>query len=131
MADYHTLDSVQIPRGMLWVDEFKWSSVERVSERSITGALIIDASVKTLGRSITLEGTDSSGWMTRGVLKQLSTMSDSAETEYVLALADGRVFDVRFAPDGDPIEAEPIAGARPELPTDSFPYRVKLRLVTV
>ena len=58
MPTYHTLTlgatTVQIPRGLVWSDEFDWTPVDSVSERGITGALIVDAASKTAGRPITL-----------------------------------------------------------------------------
>jgi len=54
-AKYHTLGAIQIPRGMVWVDEFDWNPVEKSIEYSITGALLIDSGVRLAGRTITLQ----------------------------------------------------------------------------
>ena len=52
---HHTLATIQIPRGLVWVDEHDWTPVESATEYSITGALLVDAGTRLAGRPITLE----------------------------------------------------------------------------
>lgn len=134
MAAYHTLGAVQIPRGLIWVDEFDWSELETAAERGITGANIIDVAENIAGRPITLQGAENSGWLTRADVLSLQAMAaaldvDDEPVTYTLTLADGRVFSVIFAPGVKPIEAKPIG--RPELSTEPNPYVATVRLVTV
>ena len=124
----HLLAGVELPRGMLWVDEFAWSAVQKGVDRSITGVQIIDVSAKLEGRPITLQGTESQGWISRATLLAVQTLANNPEGEYDLVLADGRSFRVQFAPDA-PLEAQPIS--RPELPATTHPYVATLRLITV
>ncbi|WP_313603974.1 hypothetical protein [Comamonas jiangduensis] len=124
----HLLAGVELPRGMLWVDEFAWSAVQKGVDRSITGVQIIDVSAKLEGRPITLQGTESQGWISRATLLAVQTLANNPEGEYDLVLADGRSFRVQFAPD-TPLEAQPIS--RPELPATTHPYVATLRLITV
>lgn len=125
---HHLLDSLQLPRGLVWVDEFDWQPVESSAEYALNGDLVIDAAVRQAGRPITLLGEEGAGWMRRDVLQALQALAANPGAVYVLRLADGRSFDVVFAP-GAPIKARPIA--RPELPPDSHPYVVELSLITV
>lgn len=125
---YHTLGSIQLPRGMRWVDEFSWSAEQKSVERSITGALIVDAAIKIAGRPITLQAIDSQGWITRATLLALQAVADEPGAQLDLTLADGRTFTVQFAPD-TPLQATPIG--TPELPTERNPYVATLRLITV
>ena len=127
-STHHTLGLVQIPRGMVWADEFDWSEVERQAEYSITGALLLDAAVRQAGRPITLEGSDSAGWITRATLLQLQALAQDPDATHALTLADGRAFTVSFAP-GTPITATPVA--RPELPPSHHPYVATVRLIEV
>ena len=124
----HFLNGIELPRGMLWVDEFKWSSVEKSVERSITGAQVIDAVARVQGRPITLQAVQDQGWIRRATLLAVQALADVVNGEFPLRLADGREFTVQFAPD-DPIEADPIS--RPELPASTHPYVATLRLITV
>lgn len=129
MSTHHTLGSIQIPRGMVWVDEMNWSPVESSAEYGLTGARVVDVWVKTNGRPITLEGSETAGWITRQTLLSLRSAAAVPDASYLLTLADGRTFTVRFAPDVAPIEARPIA--RPELPPTDFPYVATVRLESV
>lgn len=123
----HTLGALDIPRSLIWMDEFNWSAVVRAHETSITGALIVDQAVLQAGRPITLQGEDDHGWVARGALAALWSVASTTTDPLALTLADGRMFTVRFAPDA-PIEATPVA--RAELPGADLPYVVTLRLVT-
>lgn len=124
----HFLNGIELPRGMLWVDEFNWSAVEKTIERSITGAQVIDAAARVAGRPITLEAVEDQGWIRRATLLAVRALADAPDGEYPLKLADGREFTVQFAAE-DPIEAQPVS--RPELPESTHPYVATLRLITV
>lgn len=130
----HFLGAVELPRGMVWEDEFAWQAVETSTDRGITGALIIDAFALTAGRPITLVGSDGAGWsgMTRAKVIALKAMADAMvdpALTYTLTHSDGRTFTVRFAAGANPIDARPLA--RPELPPETYPYVVTVRLITV
>lgn len=124
----HFLNGIELPRGMLWVDEFNWSAVEKTIERSITGAQVIDVAARVAGRPITLEAVEDQGWIRRATLLAVRALADAPDGEYPLKLADGREFTVQFAAE-DPIEAQPVS--RPELPESTHPYVATLRLITV
>ena len=114
---------------MVWSDEFGWSRIEKSLEYSVTGAALIDAGLRLAGRPITLQGEVEAGWIKRGALAALQALADADATGvHTLALADGRTFNVQFAP-GLPVEGKPIA--RPELPVEHYPYVATVRLITV
>lgn len=125
---YHLLDTVQLPRGLIWVDEFDWQPVEAAAEYSLTGALIYDSAVRQKGRPITLRADDDAGWMRRDVAQAVNALAAAPGAVYVLTLADGRWFNVSFAP-SQPFEARPVA--RPELPGPHHPYVATIRLLEV
>ena len=127
---HHTLAGIQIHDGCRWTDEFDWTPVESTREYSITGSQIIDVGIRQAGRTITLSASDQTGWkgMTRQKVQQLYALAASP-AERTLTLADGRSFDVVFAPGQEPISARPLAD-RESPPTD-WPYIITLRLITV
>lgn len=125
---HHMLDTVQLPRGLVWVDEFDWQPVEAAAEYSLTGALIYDSAVRKKGRPITLRADDDAGWMRRDIAQAVNALAAAPGAVYVLALADGRSFNVSFAP-SQPFEARPVA--RPELPGTNHPYVATIRLLEV
>lgn len=123
----HLLGALALPRGLVWADEFDWSPVESSFEYALNGALVLDAAQRQSGRPVTLLAEEDSGWMRRDVLLALQELASVPGAVYLLRLADGRTFDVVFAP-GQSIKAYPIG--RPELPLDSHPYVVELALLT-
>ncbi len=125
---HHTLGTTPIPRGMVWVDEFDWHAVEKSTQYSLTGALLVDVATRQAGRAITLQGVNDAGWIARSVLQQLYTLAADPGATYALQLADGRNFAVQFAP-GAPIDARPVG--RPELPRAAHPYAATVRLIEV
>lgn len=125
---YHLLATVQIPRGMLWTDEFSWVPVEKSAEYSTTGALLMDVGTKLAGRPITLQAVENQGWFRRGPLQELMALASDPEGVYPFTHADGRTFLVTFAPD-DPVSAVPIG--RPELPGLDNPYIATVRLIEI
>jgi hypothetical protein len=126
---FHSLAGLQVPRGMVWFDEFGWSRVEKSLEYSVTGAALIDAGVRLAGRPISLQGEVDAGWIKRGTLTALQALAETDPTaEHALVLADGRTFTVQFAP-GVAVEGKPLA--RPELPVEDYPYVATVRLITV
>lgn len=127
-STHHTLGTLIIPRGMVWVDEFDWHAVEKSTQYSLTGALLVDVATRQAGRSITLQGVDDAGWIQRSVLQQLYTLAADPGATYALQLADARTYAVQFAP-GNPIDARPVG--RPELPRAAHPYAATVRLIEV
>lgn len=115
-----------------WTDEFEWYAVEQQAERSLTGALIIDAGVRQGGRPITLAPPDdNAAWMTRAVVTQLQAWE--ADTDVTLTLnLRGTDYSVDFRRwDGAPIDARPtIFVANPLAGGLGDFYLVTLRLVT-
>ena len=126
---HHTLGEIELPRGMIWSDEFAWTSIEKSTEYSVTGALLVDAATRQAGQPVTLKGDSAAGWVQRSVLQAVIALAESDPAGvHFLTLADGRSFDVQFAP-GNPVDAAPVA--RPELPPDSYPYVATVRLIKV
>lgn len=124
----HLLGGIALPSGMLWVDEFSWTAVQRSVDRSITGAQIIDVATKVEGRTITLQGAPDQGWIRRATLLEVQALAHEPDGRYPLVLANGETFTVMFAAD-TAIDAQPIS--RPELPANTHPYVATLRLITV
>lgn len=125
---HHTLDTVHLPRGMVWIDEHDWLPVEKSTEYSITGALLVDASQCLAGRPITLQGSADAGWIRRDVLAQVRALASVPDAVYTLTLADGRTFSVMFE-GGKSLQATPVA--RPEIPPANYPYAATVRLIEV
>lgn len=84
-----------LPDDLVWTDEFLWSSVSQSTERSVTGALLVDAMQRNGGRPITLEGGGDRAWISRADLRVLSGWAGLAGQVFTLSLR-GESFDVIF-----------------------------------
>lgn len=84
-----------LPPDLVWTDELTWSAVAQSTERSITGALLVDAMARNGGRPITLAGDVTSAWITRGDLLTLKTWAAIPGQRFTLTVR-GAVFTVLF-----------------------------------
>lgn len=123
----HLLGSVSLPGDLVWTDEFTWPTVVRASEYALNGALIVDSARRLAGRPITLAGAVDC-WVTRATVAALRNLACELPGQWVLALADGRSFNVTFSPD-DPIAAEPLYPIAD--PSEDFPYIVTIKMIEV
>lgn len=64
--------TIALNEDLFWVDENDWHPVEQTSERTITGALVVQAAGRVAGRPITLQPEDDrSGATSLATLTQL------------------------------------------------------------
>ncbi|MGO0307495.1 hypothetical protein ACTL6P_12955 [Endozoicomonas acroporae] len=71
--------------------------VEQSTERSLTGALLVQEGQLVHGRSIVLSGNGEAGWVSRLTVKSLFALSKAANKTMTLTLPDNRQFSVIFA----------------------------------
>lgn len=122
------LGTIALPADMTWEGEFDWPTVVRTTEYTLTGALVVDSGQRQAGRPITLAGEPTAGWVSRATVDAVRTLASTLGGPIVLTLADGRSFQVVFAPE-DPIHAEPVVDfADPDAGTQ---YWLVLRLIEV
>lgn len=133
------LAGIELPADLQWTDEFTAWKVGQQARTSLTGALIVQESVRQAGRPITLQttrdGTAYVGVVSLPVLRALQ----ASESEARLAPLDlvmpahnsgERSFQVRWRrTDGPAIEVDPTRFAVPALDADLF--SITLRLMTV
>jgi hypothetical protein len=125
-----TLDAVQLPGDLIWTDELNWVSVKAQQDYSLSGGLIIQESIVTAGRPITLESGDESAWVERGALQAILVKAQTLNgPNMALTLGDGRVFSVRFDRSGDVLKATPIQPGK--LPAATDYYKITLKLIQV
>lgn len=124
----HLLGSVAMPADMTWTDEFTWPTVVRSTEYSLSGALIVDSGQRQAGRPITLAGTADGGWITRSTVDALRVLACELPGSFVLTLADGRAFNVIFAPEEAIAAEQVVAFADPG--ADTW-YVVTIKLIEV
>lgn len=142
-----TLGALALPSGLIWSDEHEWTPVAQSTERTLSGALVLEEAVKLKGRPITLSGPkDGNGytaWIMRGQvylgyasLDALRAALWSASAAFTLTLHDGRTFAVAPRHDGDgPLSVTPLAAfgsLPPANPSADWRYSVDaIRLIEV
>ena len=125
-----TLDDIELPDDLLWVNEFDWNPVEQNIERSLSGALLIQEQSMLGGRPIELSGGEDAGWVTRDKVLMLYSLANALSNTMTLTLPDSRQFEVMFdRRNNTPIMAQPL-WAKAYTTNDDF-YLLTLRLITV
>jgi len=123
-----SLDEIELPEDLIWVDEFDWTPVQQKGEFTLTGALIIEIGIKQAGQPMTLVGGENSAWISRAVLKSLRDKL-TAPTPLTLTLNDGSTHSVIFNHAGNPIDAKPVIDFNN--PADDDVYSLTLRFLKV
>lgn len=122
----NNLNGIHLPEGLVWVDEFQTTQVAQSVNRSLTGAFIVQTSVKQAGRPMTLDGPDSA-WVSRTQLDALRTLiEDNPDTEFVLNYRDTDYTVIQNSTSGPALVATPIIDY--ESPDGEAWYSIKLNL---
>lgn len=120
--------TVALHEDLLWTDEFDWHAVEQSVQRSLTGALLVDYRVKTLGRPITLSGADPrAAWLARSVVAQLYAWANAPGQIMTLVLR-GTTYTVMWRHEQPPaFTAVPVIDYAD--PNSADWYRATLKLM--
>lgn len=110
MADYITLDEIQLPKDLEWTDEAQWSSVQQSLGYGMTGALFIQEGVKQSGRFISLTGKDDMAWIPRETVTALLAKQTQPGLVMSLTLSDDRTFTVMFRQAETPVDVSSVKG---------------------
>lgn len=110
--EFDELVEINLPAGLLWEDEFKWTNAVGTQDYSLSGALIQQAGTRLKGRPITLVAPDAEmAWISRPDLVVLQAEANVADRKYTLVIGSGpseRQFPVRFRHDELALEATPV-----------------------
>ena len=117
----HNSTTVTLPAALYWADEHSWAPVGQTTERTITGALIVQTQARIAGRPITLRPlTESDAWVPRADLERLKTWAAIPGCEMLLSYR-GIQYNVTWRhQDGDPLAATPIVHFDDAQPIDWF-----------
>ena len=113
LIDLITQQEIDLPNDLLWRDEFDWSPVEATQTYTLTGALIIESSVRQAGRPISLSADQDMAWVTRETLSKLKTWAAIPARKFNLTFeyaTDTRSFLVVFNHGKDPTKGSPVLG---------------------
>ncbi len=122
-------DSLVLPAGLVWSDEFAHASVAQSVRRTLDGGLVVFYGGLKHGMPITLESEPDAGWMRRDLVEALQVRASSPGGLYTLQLRD-RVFQVMFRHhDAPAFDAKPLVSLATPAPGDY--YLATLKLMTV
>lgn len=131
MSTVFTLDDIELPGDLEWIDEFDWSPVAAQTEVTLGGSLLVEESAQLAGRPITLRtgqaGSTLWGVVPRSTVLALQALANTPrDTPMTLTLPDERTFDVLFRHTELAVEARPQRHVWP--PEDTDLYLLTLRL---
>lgn len=124
-----TLDTLPLPDGLLWPDEYTAQTVTQTRRRTLDGGQVVFYAPLTAGRTITLESGPDTGWLTKTQVEALAALAQSPGAVYPLSIR-GQSHRVLFRHDDPPaFEASPLIPFANPAPGDF--YLGKIKLVTV
>lgn len=116
--------TLELPEDLLWVNEFRWSPVAQATERSLTGALLIDVGSRVGGRPITLAGKENFAWILRSGLETLQAWAALPGQQFTLThngVARTVIFDHGTAEESGAIkQVEPVIDYSDPEPEDYY-----------
>jgi len=123
------LDTLPLPPGLVWTDEHTSASVAQTMRRALDGSLVVYYAGLVAGRPITLESTETAGWITRAQADALAALAASPGAVYTLTLR-GQAYQVMFRHHEPP--AFSASGLWPYAnPQAGDYYRAVIKLMTV
>lgn len=117
-----TLNGIDLSEDLLWIDQYKWSSVEQNEQVMSDGSVVVQADAQQTGRKITLKGGDNFGLLKKSKLDAVAAFEAQAELQMTLTLNDGLPRNVVFT--GDRLTAGPLIDYN--TPDDDDDYTVTL-----
>lgn len=100
--------TITLPAGLLWADEFGWQQVVAQHTHTSTGALLIDTWAKQAGRPVTLRGEQDRAWCERGLLATLRAWASQPGLVMSLAIRATNLQVVFDHTQGAPVDAQPL-----------------------
>lgn len=100
-------NTLALPADLLWADEYDWHPVQQQKTYTTTGALVLEVGTRQAGRPVTLQGSDTSAWLSRAACDTLRAWAALAAPAMTLALR-GTVLDVAFDHEKTAFEARPV-----------------------
>lgn len=122
------VSSVDLSDDMDWPDEFSWQKVVMQKTFSVTGALLIESNTQKTGRTITLVGSETYGWMRRDDLEVVRDFAEQPDEAMELVFR-GQTFNVMFDHENGALEVAPIVDYNSPDASDYF--AVTMRFIEV
>lgn len=124
----NTINGVHLPDDLIWVDEFDTSQVAQNVQRSLTGAFIVQTSLKQVGRLMSLQGDDA--WVTRAEANLIRAVFESHDGSHMTLIYRGETFTViPNLSSGVAFTATPLIDQEDPDDTDKYSTNINLYIV--
>lgn len=122
-------ETITLPPDLAWIDE-EWQPVAQQTEYSLTGALIVETSIKQSGRPITLASPESQAITTKAIVDTLRSWASIAGKTFTLNI-DGVNKNVIFRhQDGVAVQTEILGYWRRPISGNAV-FRITLRFMEI
>ena len=102
------IDLLPLNPALVWTDRDNWQPVAQTARPTLDGGLAVFHQPLTAGRPITLQSTESSGWVDRQTLDALQALASVPGSLHTLTIGT-QTFTVLWRHDDPPaIQAEPL-----------------------
>ncbi len=123
------LDTLLLPDGLVWSDEFTAQRVAQSVRRTLDGGLVVFYGQHSGGLAVTLESEPDAGWFTRAQVEAIANLAASPGGLFTLQIR-GQTFPVLFRHHEPPaFEAKPLVSLANPQPGDF--YLATLKLMTL
>jgi len=123
------LDTLTLPDGLVWTDQYASQAVVQSVKRTLAGSLVVFHAGQPQGRLITLESSQDSGWLTRSQVEALALLAASPGAIHVLQI-HGESYPVMFRHHQPPaLDARHLWSY--DAPRDSDYFLVTLKLMSL
>lgn len=123
-----TLGGIDLPDDINWIDEFQFQPVGQSITRTIAGNHVEFNQALVQGRPITLEATDTEGWLTKSQVDSLQSLAGNPGATYTLDIG-AKSFTVAFRQDEGAFEPSPLLSRIDPDAGDFFTAIIRLRTV--
>lgn len=121
-----TLNGIVLSDSMTWLERYAYQPVLQQARRTIGGRLKLNSVLLSQGQPITLQATETSGWMDRTVGDALQLIAQTTDGVYVLNF-NGVLYNVAFRHYEKPaLDLQALLPRTNTLPTDQLIGTIKL-----
>lgn len=125
----NTLNSITLPDGLYWLDEFESTKVTQNVKTTLSGDAVVFYGERKTGLPITLQSQSDQGWVDRTTVQSIATIADVPGAVYTLSLR-GVNYSVMFRHEAPPaFKAWPVI--HKATPESGDYYTILLNLMTV
>ncbi len=123
-----TLGGVDLPDDIIWQDEFDFQPVGQSITRTIAGNHVEFNQALVLAQPITLEASETQGWLTKTQVDAVQTLAATPGATYTLVIG-AQTFTVAFRHNEGAFDPQPFVPRIDPEAGDFFSAIIRLRTV--